>query len=251
MSLLMRMGRKALAALLGTENYLDLISSTYIRLVNRSFMRAKYPELFYLPSLVKPGDVCIDLGANVGYYATRLSQLTGTTGKVYAVEPVNLFRSVLQRNIRRFAMGNVEVLPYALGAENKSILMATPRIAGVFRHGLTHVVDGEESADAETFAAEMRVPDEIFAGLSRLDFVKCDVEGYETYIFPHFLKTLQRFRPLIQFAITGKEKREEMYNLLASSGFACHGLQNGELCKLSREEMVEYANGDFYFRPLS
>jgi FkbM family methyltransferase len=242
----MRLIRKFLAGLLGTKSYLGLVSSVYIRLVRLGFFRGKYPELFFLNQIIRKGDVCIDLGANVGYYSTRLSELTGEEGKVYAVEPVLLFRDLLKKNLERFNCDNVQIVPYALGAENKSIRMGTPEVNGVFRHGLTRVIGEEQEQYAQTYEVEMRVPDELFKDLERLDFVKCDVEGYETHIFPYFMKTIGRFRPLIQMEISSEENRRLLFQLL--EGYAVYGLRNGSLSEMSREEALQYNEGDFYFR---
>ncbi|MGE3468359.1 MAG: FkbM family methyltransferase, partial [Pyrinomonadaceae bacterium] len=38
--------------------------------------------------LVMPGNVCIDVGANFGWYALLFHKLVGSTGSVYAFEPV-------------------------------------------------------------------------------------------------------------------------------------------------------------------
>ena len=40
--------RSLLLKSLGTESYLGLVSSAYIRLISAGFLKDKYPELFYL-----------------------------------------------------------------------------------------------------------------------------------------------------------------------------------------------------------
>jgi len=37
--------------------------------------------------LIAPGDVCLDIGANIGYYSVLFSNLVGPKGKVIAIEP--------------------------------------------------------------------------------------------------------------------------------------------------------------------
>ena len=45
------------------------------------------PELRQLQRLLSPGDVFIDVGANVGLYALKAARLVGPTGRVLALEP--------------------------------------------------------------------------------------------------------------------------------------------------------------------
>lgn len=239
--------RAALLKSLGHSAYLSLVSSAYLKLIRAGFMKAKYPELFYLKTLIKPGFICIDIGANVGYYATFLSDYAGEFGKVYAIEPVPLFAGVLKKNLGNFRLRNTEIMPYALGAEEKIITLGTPVIEGVFRHGLTKVVDKQEAANLQTFEAEMKVPDQLFASLSRLDFIKCDVEGYETLLFPQMMQTLSRFKPTVQIEINTAENRRFIIDLLKPLGYQPHGLENGKLTPLKASLETSWEKGDYYF----
>src|SRR5437773_815579 len=91
--------RKFLLALLGKKGYYIIISRIYISLTSSGFLKKKYPELFYLNKIIKPGFVCIDIGANMGYYSTFMSRLAGKDGKVFSVEPVPLFADILKLNL--------------------------------------------------------------------------------------------------------------------------------------------------------
>lgn len=239
--------RALLLDALGHQKYLALVSDVYIRLIRNGFLKKKYPELFFLKQLVKPGFVCVDIGANVGYYSSFLSQYAGKSGHVYAVEPVGLFAGIFSRNISQFGVGNVTLYQTALGGEEKEIQMGTPVIDGVFRHGLTKVIDGEGASDMETYTVLMKIPDVLFAELERLDFLKCDVEGYEVYIMPHFMKTIERFRPTIQMEISSTENRVAIFNLFLPIGYKICRLDSGALKDMSREEALNYEEGDFYF----
>jgi FkbM family methyltransferase len=243
-----RLIRKLLAAFLGTEKYLEVVSSSYIHMVNAGIMAQKYPELFFLDKIIKPEYHCIDLGANVGYYSTRLSKLTRKSGKIYAVEPVTLFRNLLEKNLKKFDCNNVELIAYALGSENKAIKMGTPEIAGVFRHGLTKIIDSPSENFAQTYEVQMRLPDELFQNLSRLDYIKCDVEGYEVHIFPFFTKTLSRFHPLIQMEISTVNNRKQIFDILLPLGYKIFGLADNSLTELTEMQALYYNKGDFYFK---
>jgi len=234
--------RSILFNLLGAERYLGLVSSTYIKLVKLGFFKKSYPELFFLNKLIKPDFVCLDIGANVGYYSTVLARLSK---QVYAVEPVPMFAAIFKNNVA--AYNNVTLFNVALGAENKKITMGTPMVDGVFRHGLTKVLDSNEEA-ASTYEVDMVIPDELFKDFTRLDYLKCDVEGYEVHLFPHLVKTLEKFKPLIQIEISAPENREAIYQLLSGMGYSAFGLQNNGLSPLGYEQYLNYEGGDYYFK---
>ena len=70
-------------------------------------------------ALVGPGDVCLDVGANIGWYATLFQKLVGEKGEVHAFEPVPPIFEHLRRNVEineppynvrlnDFALGDVE-----------------------------------------------------------------------------------------------------------------------------------------------
>ena len=241
--------RSVLLKFLGLEGYLAVVSDAYLRLTNFGFLKSKYPELVFLKQLVKPGFVSIDIGANVGYYSVNISKISGSNGMVYAVEPVPLFANVFKRNAHKFALKNISLLQTALGSENKKIVMGTPVINGVFRHGLTHVLNANDDNSAlSTFEAEMKIPDELFAEITKLDFIKCDVEGYEIHLFPHLLNTINKFKPIIQIEISTSANRQIILELLKPIGYSAFGLKNNALFLLTSDDCINYSQGDLYFK---
>jgi FkbM family methyltransferase len=240
--------RAFLLRILGVERYLSLVSGVYIRLIRRGLMKKKYPELFYLKEVIKPGFTCIDIGANVGYYSVFLSLYAGTKGHIHAVEPVALFAKIFKKNTLRFAYNNITLHETALGGEDKMIQMGTPVVDGVFRHGLTKVVSEEDTANLHTYEVKMQIPDELFRMLTCFDFLKCDVEGYEVFIMPYFIQTIRKFRPLIQMEIGTAENRKNIIDLLTPLGYAVFKLHNDRLQELTMEEALQYEGGDFYLK---
>lgn len=241
--------RSLLLKTIGTEHYLAFVSQVYIRLIKAGFLQSKYPELFYLKQLIKPGFVCIDIGANVGYYSTMLSPLCGDNGQVHAVEPVQLFQKIFEKNSKIFGCNNIQMHPVALGGQSGQITMGTPIIDGVFRHGLTHVVESHEDiSQLATYQVDMCVPVEIFGQLTRLDFVKCDVEGYEVILMPHLMPLLKQFKPIIQIEISTVANRTAIIELLAQENYKPLKLIQGELVEMNSSEAIQYDGGDFYFK---
>ncbi len=152
--------------------YRTLPLGGYLRTVSRGFFlchalglgrRSEAMEyVYHLPHLVRRGDTAIDIGANLGYYARPLARIAGPEGRVYAVEPMPPVAEVLRRNLRGFA--NVEILPCALGAEERTIRMgnASVRTSGYMGTGRNFVNESGAAADIE-YTAEMRRGSELFA----------------------------------------------------------------------------------------
>jgi len=243
----MKLIRNILLKILGFKKYLRLVSCIYLRMVNLGFLKSKYPELFYLKKIIKPGFTCIDIGANVGYYSHFMVKLTGKNGEVYAVEPVPLFGEIWNKNVPKNKSKQLILLPFALGSENKKVTMGTPVVAGMLHHGMTHVVSKNESNIAHSFEAEMRIPDELFNEVSKIDFIKCDVEGYEQYVFSNFIQILSKQKPIIQSELSGSENRAKVIEILENIGYKTFILDNDHNLLEATNDIKSNHGSDFYF----
>lgn len=226
------------------EGYLRAVSRLFF-LWQRLGLGRRAPEteyVYHLPQLVRAGDTCIDIGANLGYYARTISRLAGPAGRVYAVEPVAPIRKVLSRNLHR--CGNTEILPFALGAAAGPVRMGndSARENGYFGTGRNFVNEGGGRSDVE-FTAEMRRGSELFARLPRLDFIKCDIEGYEAVVMEEMRPLLERFRPTVLIE-TGGENRPRIVRLFTRLGYAGYTLDRGREIPLSPG-----STKDIIFRP--
>ncbi|WP_348717118.1 FkbM family methyltransferase [uncultured Alistipes sp.] len=218
---------RILYRLLPLEGYLRVVSSLFF-LWHRLGLGRRSEALeyvYHLPQLVRAGDVCIDIGANLGYYARTLARLAGPEGRVYAVEPVAPVRKVLSRNLRRCV--NTEIIPYALGGEDRTVVLAndSARETGYLGTGRNFVKESGGRSDVE-FVAEMRRGSGLFGGLERLDFIKCDVEGYELHILREMRTVLERHRPTVLIE-TGGENRPAVVRLFGELGYAGYTLADG------------------------
>ncbi len=238
MSKLTDSAKRMLYKRLPLEKYLTVVSRTffagYSLGLGKNSPAYEYPR--FLKHLVRPGDTVIDIGANLGYYSRILSRLAGPSGKVYAVEPVKPILEVLERNLR--GCSNVGIMPYALGQEDKGIVMCndSARYTGYMGTGQNRVIDAEEPAGSELeFEAEMRRGSELFAGLARLDFIKCDIEGYETVVIPEMAPVIEKFMPVVLIETCGPN-RMQILKLFREWGYAGYVLKNGRLVSLMREE---------------
>ncbi len=237
--------RKLLVRLIGIKAYLKLISKVYLSLTNLGFLKKSYPELFFIDRLVQPNWVCLDIGANLGYYSNRILQnIEG--GALHAVEPIPLFAAIWKSNILP-SRKKVSLYNIALGEEKKQVKMSIPVRDGVVRHGLTKVDTGDNvGQSALSFDVEMERGDAIFSDLKQLDFVKIDVEGYEQFVLREIESTLRTHLPVIQIELSGRENRSISYKLLTSISYKAFILDQNKLKPITEDEL-QSIDQDFYF----
>lgn len=73
------------------------------------------PEVMgVIDHFVGPGDVCIDVGASIGFFTCLLANRVGPQGLVYAFEPNGLSFGHLERNVAMRGLANVFALRQAV-----------------------------------------------------------------------------------------------------------------------------------------
>lgn len=239
----MKLLKRIYVSVFGLKNYFLTVSRLFFIFYKTGLLRLNrhFDCHYYIRHLIRKGDHVVDIGANFGYYTVLFSDLV-KTGSVYAVEPVELYRSILKKNIGR--RKNVEIFPFALGDENKeNIQMGIPG-KDISRHGLTRIMDTGES-NAKTFSVAMRNPLELFSGIEKINYIKCDVEGYEMHIIPILLPLIQKHHPIIQIETSG-ENKINLISLLENTGYKTYYVKGDDLLPLNSPRQEHF--GDLIFK---
>ena len=194
--------------LLGQKNYLRLTSTLFFHYFNKGWLaeNPSYYSHYFVKNLIQQGETVIDIGGNLGYFTKIFSRLVGKTGRVYTVEPIELYRQVLEKNIS--SLQNVTILPYALGENDGTILMGNPS-SDKHRHGLMRVLKKDETqfiAAAEKYEVAMKHPLHLFESMGKIDYIKCDIEGYEIPVIPLMEPLIAKQLPLVQIETEGENK---------------------------------------------
>jgi len=72
-----------------------------------------------LEKFLNPGDVCLDVGANVGLYTYKMSKLVKSKGKVLSFEPVEIAYNQLKLLKKKYSLNNCQIFNFAIGDERK------------------------------------------------------------------------------------------------------------------------------------
>jgi FkbM family methyltransferase len=206
-----------------------------------------------LARLVPKDAVVFDVGAHAGQY-TKLFARTARGGRVYAFEPGSYARAILRAVVWLHGLGNVAVLPMALGAAAGVAPMTLPvKHRGSLGFGLSHlgapqdrwriVVQELVSITTIDTAADA-------LALDRLDFIKADIEGWELRLLRGAENTLRRFRPRLLIELSQEhlaragDRMSEVFDFLAVLGYQGFRLDpGGRLTALD----AGVDDGDFWF----
>jgi FkbM family methyltransferase len=194
--------------------------------------------------LIKEGDVVLDIGANLGYFS-KLFARKNTKGTLYSIEPIPMFFNRLKIILSSYS--HVKLIHAALGASHGNLHMIMPVQQGVMRTGLPHVISEEEAKlNPDHLTVPVQSARDFLANLPHLDYIKCDIEGYEWTVFSTLGVELERLRPLVQIEIS-ERYITEFCEFFKGLNYVQCGLYDG---KLIEEHGTQRVTSDFLFIPL-
>jgi FkbM family methyltransferase len=141
-------------------------------------------ELDFLRGHTPTGGLFVDVGANVGTYAMVLARHVGERGRVVAIEPHPVTHARLAFNDAASGYTQVKLVAAAAAASDGELMIETDGD----NLGASHIVTGNGSSRA------IRVPSLRLqrilgeAGVSHVDALKIDVEGYEDRVLTGFFR---------------------------------------------------------------
>ena len=189
------------------EPYRWRLTPSFVAHLWKAVTRQHHRVLLPLLGRCIPSDgVVLDVGAHAGQFAKLFARLA-PEGRVYAIEPGSYARSILRAAIWARRCANVTILPVALGAEPGLARLHIPvKASGALGFGLSHFGDPEERWPrvAAEIVAQTTV-DQLadMLRLTRLDFIKADIEGNEMRLLEGARQSLARFRPRLLLELSG------------------------------------------------
>ncbi|MCX4246891.1 FkbM family methyltransferase [Paraliomyxa miuraensis] len=135
---------------------------------------------------VRPGDVVVDVGANIGYYTLLAARLVGETGHVYAFEPEPEAFALLERNVALNGYDNVTLVDKALGREAGRLqLYLAKNNRG--DHRIYDPTGRRSSIDVDVIALDAYLDER---GIERVNLLKVDTQGAECSILDGARRTI-------------------------------------------------------------
>lgn len=172
----------------------------------RGFGPERWPESPVVRRLVRPGDVVVDAGANIGYITALLARWVGPSGLVHSIEPIPATHALLVRAVRELGLAQVRCHACAVSDQAGEAVMEIPDYpdGGENFYESRVVPAGEGSGRAVRQTVRLCTLDELAGGdRARITFMKMDVEGHEAPALRGARRILEQARPALLVEING------------------------------------------------
>ena len=180
-------------------------------------------ELKFLKAHTPVGGTFVDVGAHVGTYALVLANHVGAQGRVIAIEPHPVTQGRFAFNRMASNSTQTTLVAVAAGACDGKLTIETDSS----NLGASHVVTGHASASSLTVPALrlQRILED--AGLSEVNALKIDVEGFEDRVLTGFFESApQKLWPqaIVIEHLSRKQWNQDCIADMMARGYATAGM---------------------------
>lgn len=216
------------------------------RMVPIEILNFKYyekDEIDFILKLIKENNTILDIGANIGWYSLKIAKNINNV-EIMAFEPIPKTFEYLKKNIDLNHVSTIKTFNYGLSDEEKDILLY------YYPEGSCNASAANLSRrkDVDKITCKLTTIDKFAADKNiSVDFIKCDVEGSELFVFNGAIKTIRKDKPIIFTELLRKWAAEFNYHpnnvisLLKKNGYRCFTINNGNLNEITKivENTVE------------
>lgn len=203
-------------------------------------------ELDFIMKNIPPDALVIDVGANIGWYALNLSKFL-TNGQVMAFEPFSKNHLALVSNIEANQFKNIKVFQIGLGNKNEKLQIRYNLADDNLGMASINLATYDYSEDIEVkrlddFTSQM--------DLTKLKFIKMDIEGFEFEALLGMTEILEKHKPLLLIEqdenvlqYKTPEVVEKLDDLLKAIGYKKYWIDgNGDLVRINGLTVSETTN---------
>jgi FkbM family methyltransferase len=173
-------------------------------------------EAFVLGQILNPGDLVVDVGANIGTHTVFFAKRVGDKGVVVAFEPQRLAYQTLCGNVALNGLTNVTCFMTAVGAERGTVTVPTLDPREVQNFGAVKA-SGDSGPQTGGDLVALVPIDEL--RLQRCALIKVDVEGMETKVVAGAKDTIARCRPALFLENDTVERSRDVLEAVDAIGY--------------------------------
>ena len=178
------------------------------------------------PRLLRPDEVILDVGANIGFTVQRFYAILGGQCDIWAFEPMPRNLELLTTNVNALESDRISVVPNAVGDRDGTVLFCDNT-----KHGALSRPASFLRVSNERWPLYWKRYSEVEVSMITLDtflanqadvrptFVKIDVEGSGTDVLAGAGDMLNRYKPALDCEFHGPDEQAGMTRVLKEAGY--------------------------------
>lgn len=169
----------------------------------------------FLKRVLKPGDVVVEAGANIGAHSLLIGKLVAPYGHCYAFEPTSYAYNKLLANIACNHSCNLLVTPEKHCLTNHQMEMPITQIKSSWSTDEKLPNSENISGSASAVSIDTYV---LAKKIQRFDLLKIDVDGYDYKVLCGAAEAIRMYRPKIFIELaefTLKEQNDSVQDILS------------------------------------
>jgi FkbM family methyltransferase len=191
-----------------------------------------------LKNYIKPGYLIFDIGGNIGQYALFFSDVN-KPGKVLTIEPDPKTYSFLLFNIANNLIDNVEALNIGVGAAESKLTYYADSATGGRKGSFIKEAVGE-NYHGKTYEIDITTLDILINKYGIPDFIKIDVEGFETEVLKGLTAKLNNCHFFIEVRA---DSASEIFNYFSAETHICYCIDDKKEKQINQaDEISDFAN---------
>ncbi|MGQ0663075.1 MAG: FkbM family methyltransferase [Pseudomonadota bacterium] len=173
---------------------------TYVAHAAKAVFKSYHHEMrTALGPLIASDAAVFDVGGHAGQFAKLFARLA-PKGQIYVFEPGGYALSILRLAVQLNRLKNVHIVPMGLGDRPDRLILNVPiKSSGSYGFGLSHLGAPADSRPRRREYITVTTMDRFVSecGLSRLDLIKADIEGWELRMLVGGAATVDKLRPAL------------------------------------------------------
>jgi len=195
-----------------------MLYNTHDVYIGRSFdLYGEYAEseMAFLTHFVKPGQIVMDVGANIGAHTIFFAQTVGPQGRVVAFEPQRPVFQTLCANVALNALNNVVTFHAGAGEVQGATTVPLPNYNDTGNFGGVSLAGQQGGESVQVMALDQ-------IGLPALALIKIDVEGMELAVLKGAAQTISKHMPVLYVENDRKDKSPELIEHIFGLGYRAY-----------------------------
>jgi FkbM family methyltransferase len=228
----------------GCKFYVDVVDKRVTPIDTFNFDMYEKDDSEMLFKLINDGDTIFDIGANIGWYSNHLAKKFRNS-TIYSFEPIPETFNQISANTELNGATNIRLNKLALSSKKEKLTFYySPTVTGA--SSSQNITENQSMTKLEL---EAETIDNFIStnSIDKLDFVKCDVEGAEYFVYQGGFETFKNYKPIVftemlrKWAAKFGYHPNDIINYFFQFGYKCFVANKGKLKKLDKvdEQTIE------------